>query len=126
MGRYLNAAALAAGILLLATGAVRGADGDKPRDEPWTLDANNWQEGKDLLPEPVVKRLQKGEYWFKVVPVDPAKFKQNYSQAFWAATAASMARFTSMAFERVRRPRISVGRAGLMFGAHWPELPCFH
>jgi hypothetical protein len=62
-------------------------------DEKWTLDANNWQEGKDLLPEPVVKRLQKGEYWFSVVPVDPQKFKQNYSQAFWDATEANRGKY---------------------------------
>ena len=55
-------------------------------DQPWILDANNWQEGKDILPEPVVKRLQKGEYWFKVVPVDPQRFKENYSRVFWDAT----------------------------------------
>ncbi|MFN8545386.1 MAG: DUF1329 domain-containing protein [Candidatus Binatia bacterium] len=54
--------------------------------QPWILDANNWQEGKDLLPDPVVKRLQKGEYWFKVLPVDPKKFHDNYSQKFWDAT----------------------------------------
>ena len=29
-------------------------------DQPWVLDANNWQEGKDLLPEPVLKRLKDG------------------------------------------------------------------
>jgi Protein of unknown function (DUF1329) len=62
-------------------------------DQPWTLDANNWQEGKDLLPDPVVKHLQKGEYWFKVVPVDPAKFHQNYSKAFWDATEANAGKY---------------------------------
>jgi hypothetical protein len=62
-------------------------------DQPWTLDANNWQEGKDLLPDPVVKHLQKGEYWFKVVPVDPAKFHQNYSKAFWDATESNAGKY---------------------------------
>jgi hypothetical protein len=62
-------------------------------DQPWTLDANNWQEGKDLLPDPVVKHLQKGEYWFKVVPVDPAKFHHNYSKAFWDATEANAGKY---------------------------------
>jgi len=62
-------------------------------DQPWTLDANNWQEGKDLLPDPVVKHLQKGEYWFKVVPVDPAKFHQNYSKVFWDATEANAGKY---------------------------------
>jgi hypothetical protein len=84
----LCAVALGMG-LLLAPPTARAA-GD---DQPWTLDANNWQEGKDLLPEPVVKRLQKGEYWFKVVPVDPAKFRHNYSKAFWDATEANEGKY---------------------------------
>jgi hypothetical protein len=71
----------------LAVSAPRADAADK--NEDWVLDANNWQEGKDLLPEPVLKRLQKGEYWFKVVAVDPEKFHKNYSQTFWDATAAN-------------------------------------
>ena len=62
-------------------------------DQPWILDANNWQEGQDLLPEPVVKRLKDGQYWFKVVPVDPAKFKDNYSKKFWDDTAANAGKY---------------------------------
>jgi len=74
---------------LVATSTVaRAAD-----DQPWTLDANNWQEGKDLLPDPVVKHLQKGDYWFKVVPVDPAKFHHNYSKAFWDATESNAGKY---------------------------------
>jgi hypothetical protein len=73
-----------AGALMVSAPRAGAADKDD-----WVLDANNWQEGKDLLPEPVLKRLQKGEYWFKVVAVDPEKFRKNYSQAFWDATAAN-------------------------------------
>src|ERR1051325_1295004 len=92
--RGIRACAVAAAAVVLLTVAGWGAD-DKPaqKDQPWTLDANNWQEGKDLLPEPVLKRLQKGEYWFKVVPVDPAKFKQTYSQTFWDASAANEGKY---------------------------------
>jgi hypothetical protein len=85
MGRC--ALMLAAGMLLL------GADARAGDDQPWTLDANNWQEGKDLLPDPVVKHLQKGEYWFKVVPVDPQKFHHNYSKAFWDATESNEGKY---------------------------------
>jgi hypothetical protein len=84
----LRFAVLAASLLLCAPRA-RAADDDKP----WTLDANNWQEGKDLLPEPVLKHLQKGDYWFKVVPVDPAKFHHNYSKAFWDATESNAGKY---------------------------------
>jgi hypothetical protein len=92
-------AVLAAALLLVGWRAASAADpkaAPSPAtdaDQPWTLDANNWQEGKDLLPEPVVKRLQRGEYWFKVVPVDPRRFRQNYSQTFWDATEANAGKY---------------------------------
>ena len=63
--------ALGTALLLSAAPQARAASDD----QPWVLDANNWQEGKDLLPDPVLKRLKDGQYWFKVVPVDPEKFK---------------------------------------------------
>jgi Protein of unknown function (DUF1329) len=61
--------------------------------EPWILDANNAQEGKDLLPEPVFKRLTKGEYWFKVAPVDPKKLLSNYAKKFWDQTSTNDGKF---------------------------------
>ena len=79
---------LAAAALCLIASAVRAAD-----DQPWVLDANNWQEGKDLLPEPVVKRLKDGQYWFKVSPVDPKKFHDNYSKKFWDASASNEGKY---------------------------------
>jgi hypothetical protein len=81
--------ALAATVCLTMTPAARAASDD----QPWVLDANNWQEGKDLLPDPVLKRLKDGQYWFKVVPVDPQKFKDNYSKKFWDATAANEGKY---------------------------------
>ncbi len=74
---------------ILAAGALTAA----ADEQPWTLDASNWEKGKDLLPEPVVKRLQKGEYWFKVVSADPGKFHHNYSQAFWDATEKNAGKY---------------------------------
>src|SRR5436189_2457910 len=85
--RTLRFGLAAAAVCLVAT-AVRAAD-----DKPWTLDANNWQEGKDLLPEPVVKHLQKGDYWIKVVPIDRDKFHHNYSKAFWDATESNEGKY---------------------------------
>jgi hypothetical protein len=81
--------ALAATVCLTMTPAARAASDD----QPWVLDANNWQEGKDLLPDPVLKRLKDGQYWFKVVPVDPQKFKENYAKKFWDATAANEGKY---------------------------------
>ncbi len=74
---------------MLAAGALTAA----ADEQPWTLEASNWEKGKDLLPEPVVKRLQKGEYWFKVVSADPGKFHHNYSQAFWDATEKNAGKY---------------------------------
>ncbi len=62
-------------------------------DKPWTLDSNNWQLGQALLPEPVLNRVKKGEYWYRVIPVDPQKFKQNYSAAFWTASEANAGKY---------------------------------
>jgi hypothetical protein len=86
--RLLVSVALAAAALSLTPRPLHAAG-----DQPWVLDANNWQEGKDLLPEPVTKRLQKGEYWFKVTPIDPKKFKENFSKKFWEATAANEGKY---------------------------------
>jgi hypothetical protein len=86
------ACALAVGVALLAPSLARGAE-DAAKNEAWVLDANNWQEGKDLLPEPVVKRLKNGEYWFKVVPVDRERFRHNYSKAFWDASETNEGKY---------------------------------
>ena len=54
---------------------------------------NNWQEGKDLLPEVVLRRVKSGDYWFKVVPVAPDTFKQNYSRKFGGASEANAGKY---------------------------------
>lgn len=82
-----------AGLLAVVFVSVIGACPSARADEAWILDANNWQEGEKLLPDPVLKRLKAGEYWFKVVPVDPARFKRNYSQKFWDATSANAGKY---------------------------------
>ena len=91
-----------AACVALASGPVRG------EDKPWTLDQNNWQLGKDLLPETVLNRVKSGDYSYKVVPVDPDKFKGNYSKKFWEASEANAGKFVperamKRAIERLRR-----------------------
>jgi hypothetical protein len=76
-------------VLAIATGAAIAANSD----EPWILDSNNWQEAEKLLPPPALKRVRDGDYWFKVVPLDPEKFRQNYSAAFWSGAAANAGKF---------------------------------
>ena len=79
--------AIAAAAVLLVS-ARAGAE-----DPPWILGANNWQEGTDLLPGPVLERVKKAEYSFKVVPVDPLKFRANYSRKFWEASEANEGKY---------------------------------
>jgi hypothetical protein len=74
---------------LVVAPAVRAEDQGKT----WTLDSNNWQLGKDLLPEVVLNRVKNGEYHYTVVEVDPEKFKQNYSKKFWDASEANAGKY---------------------------------
>lgn len=61
--------------------------------EAWILDSNNWQQAQGLLPEVVLNRVKSGDYWFKVQPVDPERFKQNYSKKFWEASEANAGKY---------------------------------
>jgi hypothetical protein len=76
-------------VLTLPAGLVQAEDTGKP----WTLDSNNWQLAKDLLPEQILNRVKNGEYSFKIVPVDPDKLKQNYSKKFWEASESNAGKF---------------------------------
>jgi len=88
--RQMLGGLLAVGVaVLLCTAAAHGQQDGKP----WVLDQNNWQLGKDLLPEVVLNRVKSGEYSFTVVPVDPEKFKQNYSKKFWEASEANAGKY---------------------------------
>jgi uncharacterized protein DUF1329 len=61
--------------------------------QPWILNSNNWQQGQELLPEPILKRVKSGDYSYKVLAVDPEKFKQNYSKAFWTASEGNAGKY---------------------------------
>ncbi len=66
---------------------------DANNGQPWILDSNNWQLGKNLLPEVVLNRVKSGEYYYKVVPIDPDKFRRNYSNKFWEASDANAGKY---------------------------------
>ena len=117
-GLRYGLAALAA-IVLVFGGSRSGIAGG---DQPWTLDANNWQEGKDLLPDPVLKRLEKGEYWFKVVPVDPQRFHNNYSKAFWDATAANEGKYDLEPKQCGLRDKSTGKIPAFVFGLPFPKI----
>jgi hypothetical protein len=87
---------LAAGIATGALGVLPepacGAE-SRAAGEPWILDSNNWQQAQGLLPDVVLNRVKSGDYWFKVQPVDPDKFKQNYSKKWWDASEANAGKY---------------------------------
>jgi hypothetical protein len=78
---------------VLAAALVAGPASARGAEEPWTLDQTSWERGKDLLPEPVLKRVRAGEYWFRVVPAEPARFRENYSRPFWEASTANAGKY---------------------------------
>lgn len=86
----VRAIALSAMLSVLVAGASAPAlaESEAPAG-PWTLGANNWQLAQDRLPPPILERVKNGEYTYQVHPVDPDRFRQNYSDAFWAASAAN-------------------------------------
>jgi len=78
--------------MLAWAGAVANG-AEKSGKKSWVLSSNNWQEGKGLLPDVVLKRVQAGEYWFKIQDVDSEKLKQNYSKKFWEASEANAGKY---------------------------------
>jgi len=89
--RYAQAIAIAM-LTIVSTAPARAQD-KVATGEPWILDSNNWQQAQGLLPEPVLERVKKGDYWFRVQPIDPDRFKHNYSDAFWAASEANAGKY---------------------------------
>src|SRR4051794_40884817 len=94
----LCAVALSTGV---AARAGEAAPNEPAKNEPvthepgktWMLDSNNWQQAEGLLPPVVLDRVKKGDYWYKVVSVDPDEFKQNYSKKFWDASEANAGKY---------------------------------
>jgi len=80
--------------LLVTAGSVSAEEGAATdQQKPWTLDSNNWQLAKDMLPEVVLNRVKSGEYHFSVVPVDPDKFRSLYSKKFWEASEGNAGKY---------------------------------
>ena len=96
MTRQTQRFALWGATLLCAVAVTAGAvsaQSATDQQKPWTLDANNYQLAKDLLPEVVLNRVKNSEYIYNVVPVDPEKFKELYSKKFWEASEANAGKF---------------------------------
>ena len=57
------------------------------------LSANNWQQAEEHCPRRYSSAIKRGDYVFKIVPVDPEKFRANYSRRFWEASAANEGKY---------------------------------
>lgn len=86
--RRRSAMALGAALLVAALGLparLRAADA--------VVDAANLSTYRDLLPPSVAARVANGQYTLRVAPVDAARFRANYTQRFWQASAANRGKF---------------------------------
>jgi hypothetical protein len=90
--------------------------------EPWTLDQQNWEQGKTLLPEPVLRRVEKGEYWFRIVPADPERFRASYSSSFWAASAKNEGQYDLDPETCGLRDKATGEIPSFFFGYPFPEI----
>lgn len=77
-------------VALLSLAVATAVAAEEP---PWTLGQNNWQDGEGLLPPQVLERIRNGDYSYRIVPVDPAKFRANYSRRFWEASEANAGKY---------------------------------
>ncbi len=74
---------------------VLGADAALVRaaEERERIGKDNVEPYKALLPQPVYDRVRAGEYVLTVVPVDPDRFRANYTDRFWKASAANRGKY---------------------------------
>ena len=77
-----------------APAGTRGSAATLPEHgESWILDSTNWQQAQGLLPPVVLDRVKRGDYWYKVLPVERERFRANYSTKFWEASADNAGKY---------------------------------
>ncbi len=86
-GRRIVLLALTACALLLAPRRSRAAD------ERIEITKANVAQYRKLLPTSVYDRVQLGQYRLTLVPVDAERFRANYSDRFWKASAANAGKY---------------------------------
>ena len=112
----------AASVIVLTLASTAAAE-SAAEGEPWILDSNNWQQGENLLPEVVLERVKKGDYWYNVQPVDPDRFKANYSKEFWAASEANTGKYDVTDGEVCGLKEVSTGKVPeFYFGLPFPNI----
>ncbi|MEI8356962.1 MAG: DUF1329 domain-containing protein [Deltaproteobacteria bacterium] len=108
---------LAAACVLLSSG-IAAADGEGE----YVLDSSNWQKAEKLLPEPVLKRVKAGDYQMKVVPVDNAKFKENFTAKYWAASEANEGKYDIDPATCGLKDKATGKVPGHVFGKPFPKI----
>jgi hypothetical protein len=77
---------------------------------------------KDLLPDPIYRRLKAGEYRFRVVPVDADRFRANYTDRFWQASAANEGRYDTDSATGGLKEKGGSARPTNLFGLPFPRI----
>lgn len=79
-------------VFLCATllfGVLLGVPSSAAEEKPLVISRDNADRYAHLFPEPVYRRIELGQYRFTIVPVDSRRFRANYTDRFWKATAAN-------------------------------------
>lgn len=79
---------------VMMTAAMLLMCGRAPADEARVrITKENVDGFKALLPPSVYERVRNGEYVLPLVPVDPVRFRANYTDHFWQASAANRGKY---------------------------------
>jgi Protein of unknown function (DUF1329) len=79
---------------VMMTAALVLTCGRAPADDARVRITKENVEGyKAQLPQSVYDRVRNGEYVLPLVPVDPARFRANYTDRFWQASAANRGKY---------------------------------
>jgi Protein of unknown function (DUF1329) len=62
-------------------------------DASYEITKSNVKRYEELLPPSIANRVELGQYELKVVPVDAKRFRANYSERFWKASAANAGKY---------------------------------
>jgi hypothetical protein len=81
---------LLVGVLGLLPLCAAAAD---PPNVPYEIGKSNVERYAALLPSSIAHRVELGQYQLKVVPVDTKRFRANYTERFWKASAANAGKY---------------------------------
>jgi hypothetical protein len=86
----LPARLVAGMVAALVLASAAGAE-----EKPFEITRANVAKYAELLPESIAARVKLGQYSLKVVPVDAKRFRANYTDRFWQASAANQGKYAT-------------------------------